>query len=456
MNESPDRLYVYEHRLYFTAYESNQTGKEPWVSDGTSAGTKMIGDMYFGSQTSNASSFFGYKGQVLFIATERLKDSALKGSEFYTYNPQAGTYALLKETYPGTGHGANNAKIWVNEDDELLFTAFDSSNAKAGIWKSDGTTAGTYEWIDASDYGTNSFNVFGIDFRHGMVVGQNPNLYWFSYDGTQKIKIEDPSIPMLGQIFNPITQGNGKAYVVLNIPTAGNLLYLMDMPKPNLGPDTTICPATSALLKSQYDSTEMTFKWNDGSTKSSLLVDQKGTFWLDLYSLDALDYFGRDSIKISMEEINFTLGNDTAIALPTVLRVDFKGKFLWNTGSTDSFIVVTQPGNYVLHFTSEGGCEYDDTVSISTLSHLDKITSKAPFLYPNPIRNGQKLHIKVDEGQVISSIRVYSIQGKKMLEVNPQSGLNTLELPALASGNYFVELELVSGEKSIARLSILP
>lgn len=456
VNESPDRLYVYENRLYFNAFGSQQTGKELWVSDGTSSGTKMVDDMYLGPFGSNPANFFGYKGKLYFTAAGQLKDSTARGNEFYVYDPVAETYSMLYDIFPGTGNGADPGQIWVNENNELLLSGTDSMNGRRGIWRSDGTTAGTYDWIHASHYGTNAMSIYGLDFQKGIIIDQYPNAFYFSYDNSTIINIEDPNIPNIGEAIGPITRMDKIDLCILNIPSKGNLLYRIDLPHPDLGPDFTNCPGTDFKLQSEYDPASFKHAWSDGSTNYRLISGKAGIYWLDLFSIDYSVYYGRDSIYVDEEDINFTLGKDTALLLPGVLRFNFIGSYFWSTGSTDSFIVVTKPGNYWLHFTSEMGCIYNDTIAISALTSLGDISAKDPFLYPNPIHNGQTLQVKVEEGQILKSIQIYGIEGKKMFEAQSESGSLTLELPALAPGNYFVELELVSGKKSIARLSILP
>jgi ELWxxDGT repeat protein len=65
MDPYTDKLYPVGERLYFGANDGVH-GKEPWMSDGTVAGTNMITDLYPGGSSSSPSTFIGYNDVVLF------------------------------------------------------------------------------------------------------------------------------------------------------------------------------------------------------------------------------------------------------------------------------------------------------------------------------------------------------------------------------------------------------
>ncbi|MBL0084740.1 MAG: hypothetical protein IPP37_20905 [Saprospiraceae bacterium] len=64
--------------MYFAAV-SPGFGSEVWVSDGTSAGTKLLKDINTGAASSNPETFFKFNNKVYFFATSDIFD----GSEMW-------------------------------------------------------------------------------------------------------------------------------------------------------------------------------------------------------------------------------------------------------------------------------------------------------------------------------------------------------------------------------------
>src|SRR6185436_13776553 len=62
-------LYELNGKIYFRASDAT-SGYEPWVSDGTTAGTKMIKDINPGSSDSYPSTFIPFNGLFYFNADD--------------------------------------------------------------------------------------------------------------------------------------------------------------------------------------------------------------------------------------------------------------------------------------------------------------------------------------------------------------------------------------------------
>ncbi len=60
--------YEYEGAIYFS-HETEETGSELWVTDGTRTGTFMVKDVYVGTYDSYPESFFEFEDQLLFLAS---------------------------------------------------------------------------------------------------------------------------------------------------------------------------------------------------------------------------------------------------------------------------------------------------------------------------------------------------------------------------------------------------
>jgi ELWxxDGT repeat protein len=120
----------------FTAPDSTN-GIEPWVTDGTAAGTFLLKDINLGSSGSNPTSFFSVNGKVVFYAT-----TPTNGSELWVTDGTSEGTTLLADINPGSGSAGVNALNFTTLGNKLLFTA---TNPATGIelWVTDGTPAGT-------------------------------------------------------------------------------------------------------------------------------------------------------------------------------------------------------------------------------------------------------------------------------------------------------------------------
>ncbi len=146
-----NKLYVLNNRLLFTGIDSAH-GKELWTSDGTTAGTYILKDIYPGSgsafrelgfsQSYNRENvlydpFTELNSKMYFIAADSLYSNDLWESD----GTEAGTKNLsLINASPGSGFGnqigAYNGKLYLD--------AF-YSNQDFGFYSSDGTIAGASE-----------------------------------------------------------------------------------------------------------------------------------------------------------------------------------------------------------------------------------------------------------------------------------------------------------------------
>ncbi|GAB5554783.1 MAG: hypothetical protein Sapg2KO_43740 [Saprospiraceae bacterium] len=143
-----------------------------------------------------------------------------------------------------------------------------------------------------------------------------------------------------------------------------NIIY-QAQPMVDLGADVLLCADEDITLNANI--TADNFLWSDGSTGSSLFVDQAGTYWVEASNDRCSD---RDSIVVSYaNEITNFLGPDQDLCQGTslVLRSNLLGAtYVWQDGSTLDSLVVTQGGTYIA--TAQiGSCEASDTIIINEL-----------------------------------------------------------------------------------------
>lgn len=178
----PRDLVVFNDKLYFTANDGGEQGRELWVSDGTEEGTQMLVDLYPRSRRSSSPNFLTVAGDTLFFwASDSSSsrglyktDGTAAGTTFVTeiranYDPVAlgdtlyfqsnhgghgyelwksdGTEAgtvLVKDVNPGAGNGAGAPAVI---GDRLFFSGTHPDSGQE-LWISDGTEAGTQLLVD--------------------------------------------------------------------------------------------------------------------------------------------------------------------------------------------------------------------------------------------------------------------------------------------------------------------
>lgn len=146
-------VYSFGNKFLFYKGEPSSDYGEPWVTDGTPAGTFMLKEIdtigtgtYNGSNsiTSNSYNYFmsNIGGAVMFAADDRVNGRCL----WRTDGTTAGTY-LIKDFSYGTASGLENniTNIYTTlPNGNMMFAAKDTSN-NSEPWITDGTTAGTFK-----------------------------------------------------------------------------------------------------------------------------------------------------------------------------------------------------------------------------------------------------------------------------------------------------------------------
>jgi ELWxxDGT repeat protein len=117
-SSNPKDLVAYGGVLYFTA-DDGETGRELWRTDGTVAGTKMVRDIQVGAASSNPTELTVAGNKLFFAATRALGGREIWSSDG-TYN---GTQMLRDIAEAGSGLSSSNPEQLTAVGDNLYFTA---------------------------------------------------------------------------------------------------------------------------------------------------------------------------------------------------------------------------------------------------------------------------------------------------------------------------------------------
>lgn len=138
-NSNPADFMWSESHVFFTAYTPEQ-GRELWVTDGTSTGTKLVAEIVPGNVDSTIEPF-AYAGDICFF----MADDGINGLSIWRSNgEQIGTYSL---NTPVSNQYISIESVAFHQG--LTYLALGDD-----IWVTDGTLSGTRQ-IASSEYGVN-------------------------------------------------------------------------------------------------------------------------------------------------------------------------------------------------------------------------------------------------------------------------------------------------------------
>lgn len=211
----PTKIY-FTSRVYKEGYPETATGTEPWISDGTSAGTGLLKDINTTNFPSNPKNFLKIGNTVFFTA-----DDGIHGNELWkTDGTPAGTM-LVKDIR--TGAANSDPQGFVNLNGTLYFTAY-TDETGFELWKSDGTASGTSLVKDiypgSNAFGNpNSSNPYMISSINGM-------LYFSANDGTSGGELWKSDGTTAGTVLvKDLNPGAGHSYPGNFTQAAGTIFF---------------------------------------------------------------------------------------------------------------------------------------------------------------------------------------------------------------------------------------
>lgn len=166
-SSNPGRMTAINGTMYFQA-SRNTEGYELWATDGTTAGTRLVKDIFPGVASSQPKYFTPCNGKTYFLA-----DSITVNSLCITNGATAGT-EIVKNSYTNDFVAIDNM---CELNGKLIFTAKNTTEGFE-LWESDGTSAGTKILKDINP---------GKDHGYpGRFIPYNNKLYFNAFDGVSE------------------------------------------------------------------------------------------------------------------------------------------------------------------------------------------------------------------------------------------------------------------------------
>ena len=207
--------------LFFRANDG-ANGVELWKSDGTSAGTVLVKDIFAGIAPSSPREFTNVNGTLFFTAVDSLAGTELWRSD----GTASGTVRVKDIRLSGSGF----PRYLTNVNGTLFFTATDGTSGDE-LWKSNGTDAGTVRVKDINPIGNATprelTNVSGTLFFNAT-DGISGYELWKS-DGTDSGTVRVKDIRPVGSAFpSNLTNVNGTLFFRADDGASGDELWKSD------------------------------------------------------------------------------------------------------------------------------------------------------------------------------------------------------------------------------------
>lgn len=191
----------------------------------------------------------------------------------------------------------------------------------------------------------------------------------------------------------------------------------------DLGPDTFYCGPVNRILRTKYDYPY--YLWNKEIEQKTLRVTNPGTFILDIVSKEGC--LESDTINIfQYASIDGGLGNDTTICLSSKIKLtasDSMVSYLWNTGSTDRIITISDGGLYTVTVKNKNNCVISDSITITESPNALPIEMYMPDAFtPNEDEiNDLYPNNKYADPNSFYELRIYNRWGEKLFVSNSPS-----------------------------------
>lgn len=205
--------------------------------------------------------------------------------------------------------------------------------------------------------------------------------------------------------------------------------YFSDFASTYLGDNRVVCVNDSLLLDAGPG--KDSYEWSTGDTTQTIYVEEPGTYWVVTVK-DGCE--STDTVDVIEEFPDLGLPDSlSGCGVPLLSLTPATGfnSFLWNDGSTDSELIVTQNGTYFLEALSSAGCRARDTVAV-TFAPIPPLPN---LQFESPVCSGADLQLSSPGAQGT----VYWDGPQSFSETGADVSINNIATSQ--SGTYFVSQE---------------
>lgn len=218
--------------------------------------------------------------------------------------------------------------------------------------------------------------------------------------------------------------------------TCRKTIQILTSPQPNLGSNFNLCEGTTQLLNPGTSNT-FNYLWSDGSTGINYVVDS--TEEVIVTVTDAQGCIGIDTVNATWIQIpDVNLGANASFCQGQNITLNAfwpNATYLWQDGSTNSGLVATTTGNYIVEVT-DAGCTGTDQVDLifdpvpvinfgndTTLCKgiplfLDATTPNAKYVWQDGSTNAY--YFVYDPGTYSVNVQVGACIGRDTLVIDQQ------------------------------------
>lgn len=467
--------------LFFTS--TDEHGTELWKSNGTPSGTVMVKDIYAGANDSDPKYLTDVNGVLFFIAND-----GVHGNELWKSDGTEGGTVLVKDINPGPGSGSTNAPNMISINGILFFAANDgTSNTNFyghGLWKSDGTEAGTvlvqyltmgegnigpyvanlngtllFNAVGATAYGNELWKSDGTDAGTVLVKDINPGIYGSStpaymatmngevyfnaWDGSNYNRLWKSDGTGSGTIMNSAGLYNPKSLININSTlflvggngqTGNSLLWKSDGTE--LG---------TIVVKDIYPNGNPGISYLTDVDGSLFFVANDGIHGSEVWKSDGTELgtiMVRDISTQSSSSPQFLTAHGGYLYFSTIVGYD-----LWRTDGTEAGTISV--GNFSGSYASPSYMTHCGNLLFFTAglqlwvlgapaAQVESITQNNISVFPNP--SHEKLTITSDLSQG-GIIEIYNITGVKIFSQSVSSlALASIDISGQANGTYVIKV----------------
>lgn len=414
------------NKAFFVANDG-ASGDELWVTDGTSDGTVLVKDIFAGSKGSQiqaAPSAMGTNmkdGKLYFFALDGSEGFTVYGKEpWVSDGTSAGTF-MLKDINPGFNGSSElaNIKHFIEYNSKMYFFAIGTSTKPGGLFETDGTSEGTKLVYSTSFYRIDEFIVHN-------------NLLYFTYsDGPSLYTTDGTSAGT--KLLATIPDGQLNNLGTCQMVVVNNTLYLR---------------AVSKTLGSElYKLTEANQIVNVKDIWSGISNGVSGNIYPDKKVLQVYDdkiwFLGSDGSSAGAMQVWNTdgTGNGTAVLTP------LNGDGGWAGGNGNNYnLFASSFGVFMIYNNPATGPELYFYKSIETGINNIEMSSELVTVYPVPSRNQISIISKLN----FERYQISTLNGQSVFTDHYQN--QPINISALKNGIYLLSLFENNGERKVIKI----